>query len=195
MKIGILGGSFDPPQNAHRLVADQALSLGYVDRVWLLVNYGHKYFGIEDHKKTASANDRMAMTRFLETDGIQVSTIEIDHQTSGQTIEMVQFLPEDYEFFFLIGSDCLPDLPKWKNYEILLQKMHFLVCPRAGYPIIKEYLHPGIQVMDHEDRLVVTNLSSSMVRDRVARGEPIDDLVHPKVKQYIDEHGLYRKER
>ncbi len=191
MRIGILGGAFNPPHIGHLWIAQQVLNFTDVDQVWLLPNFGHRYFGIAPHKVTAPVADRLAMTRFLESDKIHTSTMEIDHETSGQTIELLPLLPKEHEFSFIIGSDQLPRFDEWQGHEELTRAMRFLVFPRFGYPI--EKLYPGMKVIDHEDMLVTTNISSTKIRARIAKNLSIHDFVDPRVAAYIHNHGLYRE--
>ncbi len=193
MKIALLVGAFNPPHIGHIWIAQQVLDFTDVDEVWLVPNFGHKYYGINPHKKTAPAADRLAMTRYLESPRIKVSTLEVDHETTGQTIELLPLLPKDHEFSFIIGSDQLPRFTEWHGYQELLAAMRFLVFPRLGHPV--DPLQSGMQIVDHTEFLVTTDISSTKIRERVFSNLPIGDFVDPRVEQYIYDHGLYREGR
>lgn len=184
MHVALLGGAFDPPHVGHVLMAQQLLDFMPVDEVWLLPNFSQS----APVKATTAVEHRVAMTRLLETPKIRVSTIELDHKLSGETIEIVPHLPREHEFFFVIGSDLLPGFTQWKDYEQLLAALPFWVFPRAGHP--SEPIHKGMMVIEHE-LLVVTNISSTIIRDRVARGFSIDELIPQGIGDYIQRHGLY----
>ena len=131
------------------------------------------------------------MTKLMRLPNTQVFTLEIDQRLSGNTVEIVPFLKRDfskYKFTFIIGSDQLPSFHKWGKWQELLQEMPFLVFPRAGYSL--KPLYKGMQVLQHP-LLITTNISSSLVRERVKQKLPIDNLVPPKIKDYIKKHKLY----
>ena len=193
MKIALLGGSFDPPHKDHLLIAEHMLKFGGVDEVWLLPNYGHYYFGKKPHKKTAPVADRLAMARLLETDHIKISTIEIDHQTSGQTIELLPLLPKGNEYFFLIGSDNVKRFKEWHGYKTLLEAMRFIVIPRLGYPCKKMKLYPRMKLIARYELLPLSDLSSTKIRQLIKDGKSIHGLVDPRVEHYIYSHELYKE--
>lgn len=183
MKIALLGGAFNPPHNGHVMIARQVLDFAGVDRVWLLPNYDQL-----PPKPVAPVADRLAMTRMITAPGIDVSTLEIDHQLNGQTIHLLPYLPKGNDYVFVIGSDQLPSFHLWGEWERLLDAMPFLVFPRYGYP--NEPLYRNMTVLSHE-LLVGSNLSSTKVRGRVRAGLSIEAFVPPEVASYIREKGLY----
>ncbi len=187
MRIGLLGGVFNPPHLGHLLMAQQALDLAGFQEIWLLPAYRHTFV-----KQLDSLTDRLHMTKLLAGDRIRLSTLEIDQRLSGQTIELVPLLQNDYpqhQFTFIIGSDQLPTFHKWGEYQKLLQKLPFLVIPRAGFPT--KPLYKGMRVLEHP-LLIKTNISSSIIRQRVRQGLTIEYLVPGKVKEYIEKKGLYK---
>lgn len=183
MKIAILGGAFNPPHIGHCMIAQQVLDFVGVDEVWFLPNFKHSF-----EKPMATAEHRLAMTRTLALPKTRISTIEIDHELSGQTIEILPYLPQEHSYSFVIGSDQLPSFHLWGKWEELLQKLPFLVFPRYGYP--NEPLYENMHVITHE-LLVGSNISSSKIRGRIAAGLPIDQFVPAPVALYIAEHTLY----
>jgi nicotinate-nucleotide adenylyltransferase len=184
MNIALLGGSFNPPHNGHVSIARQVLEFGLADEVWFLPNYGQS-----PPKDVAPIEDRLAMTRLLDMPNTRVSTIEIDNKLDGETIHVLPFLPKGHTFSFIIGSDQLSGFTKWLDWQKLLQSMQFLVFPREGYA--NEPLYEGMTRMD-DKRLVMTNVSSTEVRERVKKGLPIDTLVPISIAKYVVEHCLYR---
>jgi nicotinate-nucleotide adenylyltransferase len=119
----------------------------------------------------------------------KVSTIEIDNKLNGQTINLLPFLPPGNAYVFVIGSDQLPVFHLWGKWKELLEKMPFLVFPRYGFPT--EPVYPNMTLL-HSDLLVVSNISSTKIRERVSLGLPIDEFVPKGVGEYIDKHNLYR---
>lgn len=186
MNIGILGGFFNPPHIGHMLVARQVLDFGGVDEIWFLPAFKSTF-----NKQLISAADRLNMINLVKIPHTEVKTLEIDHKLSGETIEILPILKQNpaNKFTFIIGSDQLPTFHKWGQWEKLLKELPFLIVPRAGYPL--KPLYPGMTLLKHP-LLITTNISSSMVRERVKNGLNIDHFVIPKVKEYIVKQKLYR---
>lgn len=184
MKIGLLGGAFNPPHIGHLMIAQQILDFTDCDEVWFLPNYGQI-----PPKPVADVSDRLAMTRLLSLPHTRVSTLEIDHKLDGDTVHLLPLLPAEHTFSFVIGSDQLPTFHLWGGWRELLQKLPFLVFPRYGYP--NEPLYPGMAVVE-SPLMVGSNISSTKIRERVAKSLPIDQFVPASVASYIASHGLYR---
>lgn len=187
MKIGILGGSFNPPHLGHLLIAQQILDFTGIDAIWFLPAFKHTF-----DKPLAAVADRLAMTQLVKMPNMHVSTLEITHQLSGDTIELLPILKNKYPkdiFTFIIGSDQLPMFEKWGSWEKLIKSIPFLVVPRAGYPLSP--LYPQMQVLAHE-LFITTNISSSLVRSRIKKGLSVTHLVTDEVGEYIKKKGLYK---
>lgn len=184
MRIALLGGSFNPPHIGHVWMARQVLDFCGVDEVWLLPNYHQS-----PSKDVASVSDRLAMTRLLEGANIRVSTIEIDNKLDGETVHILPFLAKEHTFSFVIGSDQLAGFRTWLGWQKLLIALPFFVFPRPGYP--SEPLEEHMTIVAH-DQLVTTNISSTIVRSRIAAGLSTSPFVPPAVEAYIAKHGLYR---
>ena len=175
MAVGIFGGRFDPPHLGHLALARTAgQHFGFDElHVTVVADAAHKL-------SEASAEDRLAMTR-LTFAGLD-ATVELErHRYTVDALEAAHY--EDP--IFLIGADQLADLPTWKQPERLLELARLGVAARPGWEP-----EPGsdrIEVFELEPHPV----SSTEIRERVRRGEPIDGLVVPAVATYIAEHDLY----
>lgn len=184
MKIGLLGGAFNPPHNGHLMIAQQVLDFTDTEEVWFLPNYAQI-----PPKPVASVSHRVAMTRLLSLSHTRVSTLEIDYALDGDTVHVLPHLPNTHTFRFIIGSDQLPTFHLWGRWQELVQRMTFYVFPRYGYP--NEPLYPNMQVISHEG-LIGSNISSTKIRMRVASGLSIDQFVPGAVAAYIQKNNLYR---
>jgi nicotinate-nucleotide adenylyltransferase len=184
MNIALLGGVFNPPHIGHILIAQQILDFTDTDEVWFLPNYAQS-----PPKPAASVTDRLAMAKLLNLPKTHVSTIEIDNKLDGETVHILSFLPKEHRFSFIIGSDQLPSLHQWLEWEKLTRTLPFFVFPRYGYP--NEPLYENMKVITHEF-LIGSNISSSKVRDRVKNKLPIAGFVPKEIAKYIEEHGLYQ---
>ena len=185
MKIGLLGGTFNPPHIGHILIAQQILDFTDCEEVWFLPNYGQH----PPKSDVASVKDRVSMVGMIHVPKTRISTLEIDNKLDGKTIHLLPYLPKEHEYRFIIGSDWLPKFSVWGNYKELLEKLPFLVFPRYGHPV--EPLFEHMSVVTHP-ALISFDISCTKIRDRVKRGLPIDHFVPPGVGKYIKEHGLYR---
>lgn len=176
--IGIFGGRFDPPHLGHLALATEAVRVFGIDElhVTVVADAAHK-------RSEAPAGDRLAMAEL--TFARLGAVVELEHHR--YTVDALE--AAGYEDpIFLIGADELADLPTWKEPERLLELARLGVATRPGHT--PEATSPRIRVFELEPHPV----SSSELRERVRRGEPIDGLVVPAVARYVAEHGLYARD-
>ena len=189
MNITIFGGSFNPPTLGHRIVIDQAFELiTGLEQIWLLPDYQHSFAKNND---LAPASDRLAMARMLEREKVKVESSCIDNKMSGNTIEHVTYLKNKYtrhHFSFLMGSDNLKTFRLWPEWQALLRLMVFYVYPRAGYPM-KPLCHNMVPLT--HPLQIVTNISSTLVRQRIQQNLSWEQLVPPGVAEYIRQKRLF----
>jgi nicotinate-nucleotide adenylyltransferase len=184
--LGILGGVFDPPHVGHLALARAAIDHFRLDRLLVLVNAnpGHK------HAKTPP-DVRLELTR-LAFAGIHTAEVELDPHS--RTVDLLEELaPADG--VFVLGGDELVDFPGWKDPARVLELVRLGVATRPGVPV--RQLREARARVPAPDRVSFFELrpvpvSSSDVRERVSRGEPIDELVPQAVADAIARHGLYR---
>lgn len=172
---GILGGAFDPPHVGHVALAESAeRGLGLDEVVVVVVaDPGHK-----DVHTPAEA--RLELTRAAFPD----RRVELDHH--ARTVDMLREGRWD-DPVLVIGADEYLDFPNWKEPETVLEFARLGVAARPGFPLSERPEHRVLR-FDFDPMPI----SSSEVRDRVARGEPIDGLVPPAVAETIARLGLYR---
>lgn len=198
MRIGYLGGSFDPVHLGHLALARACREGARLDRVVLVVA------GRPPHKpdrRLAAAEHRVAMARLAAGDDPRLAVDERETLRSGPsfTLETVRALeaerPGD-ELYWLIGGDTLPELPTWREVETLADLVGFVIAARRGHDP-----EGGLEGLPSSLRgrlrsVVVpmrpVDVSATEVRQRVREGRPIDDLVPEAVRRYIEEKGLYR---
>ena len=175
-QIGILGGRFDPPHVGHLALARAACAQLAIDtlHVTVVADAGHK-------AAEAPVEDRLAMARLTFAEPGAIVERE-EHRFTVDALEAYGY--EDP--IFLIGADQLSAFPTWKEPGRVLELARLGVAARPGYA-------PPV---DDSDRIELFELephdvSSSEIRARVRRGEPIDGLVVPAVSAYIAGHGLY----
>lgn len=198
MKIAILGGAFDPPHLGHQIVAQELLQQLELDEVWLMPVYSHPL-----SKTLSPASHRLAMTRMLETEKIKVSDFEITKADTSYTIETLQSLTQKYpehSFSWCIGTDMLTDFHKWKDWQQLVANYSFIIYPRGfGIRDIEPRVVEVFQISPLPERITVvdqaniaiSNISSTLIRNKLKAGQSISHLVPQEVISYIQLHHLY----
>lgn len=186
MNIAILGGRFDPPHVWHFWTAQQVLeNMKDIEQVWLLPDYTNAL-----KQMVASASERIEMLHFLETGRIKLSTIAVAKEVATYTVDIVRELTKDTNnrYYWIVGSDVTSEFSRWRDYQKLSKMVEFLVFPRKDYPI--KNLPQGFHRV--EGNLLLSNISSSLVRDRLKEGKTISGLVFPEVEEYIRTKNLYK---
>ncbi len=195
MRLGVLGGTFDPVHIGHLLLGESAREQLSLDKV-LFVPAGEPWR--KQGRQISVAEDRLAMLRLAVggNQAFEVSTIEVDREGPSYTIDTLEALrserPND-ELFFIVGADALDDMPTWREPERIFELATVVV---AGRPVDSDSERPvgpgiradGISAID----MPSIALSSSEVRQRLAQGRTIRYMVPEAVEQYIREHRLYR---
>jgi nicotinate-nucleotide adenylyltransferase len=188
MRVALVGGSFDPPHLAHQVACLYLLQGEGFGQVWLLPCFRHA-FG----KPLAPYQHRLAMCRLLAApfgDGVQVSEVEselIPTEGVNRTVDTVETLQRRHpglDFSFVIGSDLLSQVPAWKEFARLRGMLPFLVLQRPGFTARPEgFCYSSIALPE---------ISSTVVRERLAQGQPLAGLVPVEVARYLEQHQLYR---
>jgi nicotinate-nucleotide adenylyltransferase len=185
-KIGILGGTFDPPHIGHLIVGNEVLQALRLDEVRFMPNH------IPPHKQKSnkvSDEDRLRLIELavLDNPGFKVEDFEINRQGTSYTYETIlelRKLEPETEFFFIIGGDMIEYLPKWHKIDDLIQLVQFVGVKRPSYDVSTEY---PIMMVDIPELV----LSSSIIRDKLLAGQTVKYLLPDCVIKYIEENGLY----
>jgi nicotinate-nucleotide adenylyltransferase len=187
MKIAILGGRFDPPHIGHFLVAQQVLDFRPdIDKVLLVPAFQHQWKPI-----VASPKDRLEMLQSFVTPQIEISDVEIKRGGISYSIDTIKKVKEQTgaEIFWIVGSDILAEFHKWEKADELLKLATFLIFPRDPYSL-PATIPNGFEVI-RSKKLLTTNFSSTLVRERITQGKSIKNIVPESVEVYIKEHKLY----
>jgi nicotinate-nucleotide adenylyltransferase len=193
MNMAVLGGAFNPPHLGHLLISRQVLDFMDFNQVWLTPCYKHTF-----EKDLAPVKHRQAMTKMLINSNIKYCGEEIINKLSGDTIELLALLAKKYpehQFSFIIGTDNLKCFKKWGQWQKLITRFSFLVFPRPGFEYdLKQY---GLLNPDYKFRLIshplliTSNISSTIIRQRIKQKLSCQNLVPKKVKEYMKENNLY----
>ncbi len=187
MKIGILGGSFDPPHIGHYFVIQQVLELcPEIDKVILVPAYQHQW-----KPAFASVEDRTSMLQYFINQRVEISDIEIQRKGISYTIDTIKQLKAQTgaEVYWIVGSDIVYEFERWDRKDELIKEARFLVFPRDPYHLPKK-LPEGFECIQ-DKYLITTNISSTTIRQRIKMGKDITYLVPEKIKSYIIKHELY----
>jgi nicotinate-nucleotide adenylyltransferase len=214
MRIGILGGTFNPIHNAHLLIAEAALERCRLDQILFLPA------SIPPHKEIAadvSFEHRLTMVELAIADIPAFAASDLEAKRPGasfsvDTLSQLQASQPEDDFYFIIGLDSFRDITTWKDYRQLFQLANIVVASRPGpgdddpirllpVAIKDDFCYDGKSlklrhksgcelVFIHDTRF---DISSTDIRNRVARGEPVNEHVSPPVIDYIEKHNLYRK--
>jgi nicotinate-nucleotide adenylyltransferase len=192
-KVGLFGGTFNPIHNGHILIARAAASQFGLSHVVFVPN------GIPpDRGKEVrpGKEDRFQMVAgaVAAEDGLDVSRVEVDRKGPSYTIDTIRALKQDYPegICFIVGADRLAQIDRWKEPEAIIASVPFIVAPRAGVSlsVFEQGLFDEASIWPLD--MPEVDISSTALRDRVRRGEPIGDSVPASVETYIAEHRLYR---
>jgi nicotinate-nucleotide adenylyltransferase len=193
VKIGFLGGSFDPVHFGHLLAAQDAYEQHKLDRL-ILVPAAQAPLKPSDIK--SSATDRLAMLRAAtEWDHrFEISDLELRRGGVSYTIDSARHFRAAYpndELYWIIGGDQLPKLHLWKDANDLARLVEFIFLERPGYPVKATPSIPGLRLHRCDGHLLA--ISSTELRERTRRGLSLDYFVPHKAIVYIKEHSLYRE--
>jgi nicotinate-nucleotide adenylyltransferase len=200
-RIGIFGGTFDPVHLGHLIMAEQCREQGQLDQVWFIpaARPPHK----QDRPLTGFVHRaEMLALAIAGIPAFRIEELEKDRPGPSYTAETLQELHgrfPDRQFALLLGSDCLPDLPGWKNPTRIMELAELLVFSRPGWPLrSEEEVRQSLGLtLEAPLRLRVVpapliDISSRDLRQRIAQHRSVRFLVPRAVECYIEEKKLYR---
>lgn len=184
-KIGILGGTFDPPHIGHMLIAKEVQLTCNLDEIWFIPTND------PPHKKhaNAEAKDRFAMLCEMTRNEPTWNVLDIELKRKGKsfTIDTVSKLKQLYpsdQLHFIIGADMVEYLPKWHKINELITLISFICVQRPMFRLKSPYPMKEVYIYD-------INISSTMIRRRLIDGKSPHYFVEESVYNYIKEHQLY----
>lgn len=188
MKIGIFGGSFNPPHKMHKRIALDLIKNGYVDKV-IFVPTGNKY----NKKDLIDAKERLKMLKIMTQNNkkLLVSAYELKNTLTYtyQTLDYFKNLYPNAEIYFICGTDNLQEITTWRNYEYILDNYKLLVIKRNNdnaESIISSLNHKNITIIN----INAKDLSSTNIRKSLKEVGYADDL-DDEIMVYIRNRKLY----
>lgn len=198
IKIGLLGGSFNPIHTGHLLLAESARDQYELDKV-LFIPTGNNPFKLSQDEITRKHRLKMVELAIAGNDSFEILTHEIDQNGITYTIDTINIIKEIYpdcDFYFIAGADLMFEITLWKSAPELLKSVKFITTFRPGYSHdrldmrIKELQEIyGASIF----KLYATemDIASSDIRARIKNGYSIRYLLPDSVEAYIHEHHLY----
>jgi len=188
LRIGILGGTFNPPHLGHLVLAEESIRQLKLDKVIFIPAF------IPPHKELEKNNPeiryKMAALACKGNPAFEVSMIEIKRSAVSYSVDTLRAFKKQYgkeaELFFIIGSDSLGELKDWKHSGELFKLAHFVVAARPGFSA--RSLKKGIRAIE----MPLVDVSSSDIRNRVKKSFSIKYLVPEDVRKFIEKNGLYK---
>lgn len=188
MRLGVMGGTFDPIHNGHLVAAEEARYAFDLERV-IFIPAGRPW---QKERHVAPADERYEMTLLATRDNVafEVSRIEIDRDGPTYTVDTLRTLRDeqpDAELFFITGADAIGEILSWKDPDEVLDLATFVAVNRPGHDLSRG-LDPRVNLLE----IPALAISSTDIRGRVAAGRPIRYLVPDAVAAHIRVRGLYR---
>lgn len=199
-KIGIMGGTFDPPHMGHLAMAECVKSVMALDEIWFIPTGKITY---KNRDGLPSPQERLAMVS-LAVEGIQdfsVNSMEVESREPRYSYQTMEKLTEEYpdaEFFFIVGADSLDYMDAWREPERLLRCCVVVAVNRTG--ITDRRMEDKKRLLEERfgARIVLVamppvDVSSTMLREALKRGEDVRKFLPEPVWDYISKNGLYQE--
>ena len=194
-RVGVFGGTFDPPHLGHVVVAGEVVEAAELDRLlWVpALTPPHKSGRIVT---TAGVRRRMVEAAIEEDPRFELCDLELERGGVSYTVDTLRSLKAtrpEWTLSLVVGADLLAGFSSWKEPESIVELADLLVISRAGATPDAGGVHPGFRT-----RIVPVkpiDISSSRVRERVGRGLAVRDMVPPRVFSIIEREQLYQKRR
>jgi nicotinate-nucleotide adenylyltransferase len=180
--VAVFGGSFNPPHVGHVLAVAYVLACVEVDRVLVVPCFRHPFA-----KALASFQHRVEMCRlaFSDLQRAEISTVEEELGGDSLTVRTLEYLQQkhpDWSLRLVLGGDVVPELPRWTRPDRIVALAKPIILGRAGVSLPPEH---------GSAPTVLPDVSSSSIREALARGESPGPMLPLAVAEYIRAHGLY----
>jgi len=191
MKTGLFFGSFNPVHIGHMIIANHMIQYTDLKEIWMVVS---PHNPLKSKASLAKDSDRLHLVQLAIDDNphIKASNIEFSLPVPSYTIDTLIHLQEKYpkrEFCLIMGGDNVESLPKWKNYELLLQNYDIYVYERPGYNTTLAEDNPRIKIVKD---VPMMDISATFIRNAIREKKSIQYLVPEKVFDYLDGSQMYK---
>ncbi|HLS61491.1 MAG TPA: nicotinate-nucleotide adenylyltransferase [Virgibacillus sp.] len=184
-RVGILGGTFDPPHLGHLIIAEEVKLALDLDEVWFIPT------NEPPHKKKANTHvhERINMLEIAtqSNSAFHINAMETERLGKSYTFDTMNMLTDKHpttSFYFIIGGDMVEYLPKWHRIEELTELVTFVGVARTGYSLASSYPITRVEVP-------LIDISSTMIRQRLENHKTVHYLIPSEVYTHIKERRLY----
>lgn len=190
MKVGIMGGSFNPIHVGHAIIANYMMQNTEIDQLWLMVSPENPF---KTGMKMASGMHRLRMTEMVShhIEGVMTSAFEFSLPRPSYTIDTLNALQEkfpEHEFYLIIGADNWISFDRWRSPQEIVDKYHIIIYPRQGYEVvIPEELNDKVKLVDAP----LVEVSSSYIRAQLAQLKNMCFYLPEEVNEYVVRNKLY----
>jgi len=199
-KIGLFFGSFNPIHIGHLILGNYILENSDMEELWFVVSPQNPF---KDKKSLLKDHNRLDMVQLAIRNypKMRASNVEFSLPTPSYTIDTLTHLTEkypDYSFSLIMGEDNLGSLPKWKNYELLLERYHIIVYPRIFGEEKNDEVFESLRltIAQHENISLITapiiELSATEIRNMIKEGKNVRPMLPPEVFDYLDGSSFYK---
>jgi len=200
MKIGIMGGTFDPIHNGHLMLGEYAYKQFGLDLIWFMPNGNPPHKSNESIESQTKNRVEMVKRAISGTEYFSLQPYEVENKEVHYSYKTMDYFKKSYpehEFYFIIGADSLFSIEKWVHPEILLKKCVILAAYRdekgteemlAQIAYLNQKYHADIRLLNTPN----VDISSSEIREKLKEGQSIQGSVPDKVYAYIEENQLYK---
>ncbi len=198
MKLGVFGGTFDPPHFGHLALASAAHEQLKLDKVLWVVT-GQSPLKLDRQLSPAESRVEMVQAAIADNPAFVLSRVDLDRPGPHYTVDTLEILSREFpgaELYFLMGEDSLRDLPKWRRPRDIISRAWLAVLGRPGSAADLGDLEqsvPGVTarvVWVESPRLAI---ASSDIQRLVREGQPVDAMVPPEVRAVIEWKQLYKR--
>jgi nicotinate-nucleotide adenylyltransferase len=188
-RIGILGGTFDPPHYGHLTIAEMAIRKLNLEEVIFVPAKTPPHKSVEE---ISSRRDRLAMLKLAVAgkERILISEIEFERQGPSYTVDTLTELQREYpddEFYFLIGADNISEMESWHQPERIFEMVNVVAAGRPGFSGAGKFAG-----MIESFEMKPVNISSTMIREKVRAGQSISGLLPAAIEEYVLNRNLYK---
>lgn len=189
MKVGLYFGSFNPVHTGHLIIANHVANETGLDQVWLVVSPQNPF------KQSATLLNEYQRLHLIKSaiegeNNLRASSVEFNLPKPSYTVDTLAYLKEKhprYQFAIVMGSDGFKNLPKWKNYEVIVANHPIYIYKRPGYEITDSW-GADIKILDAP----LLEISSTHIRKLIKEKKSIRFLVPDVVKEEIELAGYYK---
>lgn len=189
MKIGLYFGSFNPIHIGHLIIASYVANHTDMQQVWFVVSPQNP---LKPSSVLLNEYHRLHLVHLALEDDLRLkaSDVEFKLPRPSYTIDTLTYLQEKYpqhEFSVIMGSDSFQNLPRWKNFELLVKNYPIIVYKRKEFAVTDTF---GANVIELEAPML--EISATEIRDNIKAGKTIRYLVPEKVQQEIEQNSYYK---